>query len=218
MSSVKGRREQYAQETRSALLEAARRRFAEQGFAGTALEDVAADIQATRGAVYHHFANKTALFEAVLDRLETEMIHRVIESSARADDPWQAAMAAVEAFLDHCCDPDYGRMVWQEAPRALGLQRWKEYEEKYAYGLIGQLIRGLMDSGEVPPLPLEPMTRISFHILGAAGMALAEASEADKPRVRDEYSRAIRHLLNGARTARPETGTVTRPSTSPPAP
>ncbi|MFE3448818.1 TetR family transcriptional regulator [Nonomuraea sp. NPDC059194] len=211
MSSVKRRRDQYAQATRSALLEAATRRFAEHGFAGTALEDVAADIQASRGAVYHHFANKTALFEAVVEELETEMVRQVIESGAQAAGTWEAAMAATERFLDHCCDPDYGRVVWQEAPIALGWRRWKECEEKYAYGLIEQLIKALVDDGELPPLPVEPMTRITFHILGAAGMALAEAPEADKPRVRAEYSTAIRQLLagvrvTGAKTSRAATG------------
>ncbi|MER6946746.1 TetR family transcriptional regulator [Nonomuraea sp. NPDC000554] len=199
MPPVKSRREQYSQATKAALLEAATHRFAEHGFAGTALEDVAADIQASRGAVYHHFANKTALFEAVVEVLETRMIQQVIESAATATDTWQAAMTATETFLDHCCDPVYGRVVWQEGPLALGWQRWKECEEKYAYGLIEQLIRTLMDSGELAPVPLEPMARITFHILGAAGMALAEASAQDKLRVRDEYSLAIRHLLNGAR-------------------
>lgn len=199
MPPVKSRREQYSQATKAALLEAATRRFAEHGFAKTALEDVAADIQASRGAVYHHFASKTALFEAVVQELETDMIRKAAEASASAADPWQGSLAALEAFLDCCCDPVYGRVVWQEGPLALGWQRWKEYEEKYAYGLIEQLLRALVDSDDLPPLPLEPMTRITFHILGAAGMALADTPAADKPRVRDEYSLVIAHLLNGVR-------------------
>lgn len=200
MSPVKSRREQYSAATRAALLDAATRRFAEHGFAGTALEDVAADIQATRGAVYHHFANKTALFEAVFDALETRMMREVIEVSSSAADPWQAGMAAIETFLDQCCDPLYGRVVWQEAPIALGWRRWKECEEQYAYGLIEQLVRALVESGDLPPIPVEPMSRITFHILGAAGMALADAQEADKARVRAEYSHAIVHLLTSVRT------------------
>lgn len=199
MSPVKSRREQYSQATKAALLEAATRRFAEHGFAATALEDVAADIQASRGAVYHHFANKTALFEAVLDGLETEMIRQVVEATAVAPDAWRAAMAGVESFLDRCCDPVYGRVVWQEAPIALGWRRWKECEEKYAYGLIEQMIHGLLDSGDLPRMPVEPMARITFHILGAAGMALADAGEADKLQVRAEYSAAISQLLAGVR-------------------
>ncbi|MFG2002763.1 TetR/AcrR family transcriptional regulator [Spirillospora sp. NPDC048911] len=203
MSRVKSRREQYSDETRAALLDAATRRFAERGFAKTSLEDVATDIRATRGAVYHHFPNKTALFEAVFDALETEMIRQVVEVAAGETDPWLSAMGAMEQFLDGSCDPVYGRIVWQEAPIAMGWQRWRECEEKYAYGLIEQMIQALRESGDLPSLPLEPVSRITFHILGAAGMALAEASPEDKPRVRDEYARVIRHLLNSSRTPRP---------------
>ncbi|MGK5529653.1 TetR/AcrR family transcriptional regulator [Streptomyces sp. URMC 129] len=199
MSSVKSRRERYSQATKAALLDAATRRFAAHGFAGTALEDVAADIEATRGAVYHHFPSKTALFQAVFEELETEMARRATEAAAREADPWSAAQAALEAFLECACDPVYGRLVWQEAPLALGWTQWRECEEKYAYGLIEGMMRTLMDNGDLPPLPLEPLTRVTFHVLGAAGMALAEAPEPDKPRVRAEYARVITHMLNGMR-------------------
>lgn len=199
MSPVKSRREQYSEETRAALLEAATRRFAEFGFAGTSLEDVAADIRATRGAVYHHFANKGALFLAVFDALETEMIRQVAEAAAGVEDPWDAALAALEKFLDVCCQPVYGRVVWQEAPIALGWRQWKLCEEKYAYGLIEQTTQMLVESGYLPDLPMEPMVRVTFHIFGAAGMALAEAAEEDKQRVRAEYLQVIRRMLAGVR-------------------
>ncbi|MQY08828.1 TetR/AcrR family transcriptional regulator [Actinomadura macrotermitis] len=198
MSPVKSRREQYSEATRTALLEAATRRFAEHGFAGTSLEDVAADIRATRGAVYHHFASKTALFQAAFERAEAEMIRRVTEAAA-SDDPWQAALAGIDAFLEHSCDPVYGRVVWQEAPLALGWKRWRECEEKYAYGLIEQMVRDLVGAGDIPALPVEPMARVTFHIFGAAGMALADAAEGDKARVRAEYAQVIKGMLEGVR-------------------
>lgn len=199
MSSVKSRREQYSQATRAAILDAATRRFAELGFAGTALEDVAADIQATRGAVYHHFTSKKALFEAVFDQLESEVVERSTAAADAAPDPWQAAFAALDAFLTDCCDPVYGKVVWQEAPLALGWHRWRECEEKYAYGLISRLVGTLMDTGFLERQPLEPATRITFSMLGAAGLALSEASEVDKPRVKDEYSTLIGRLMYGLR-------------------
>jgi AcrR family transcriptional regulator len=199
MSTVKSRREQYSQATRAAILDAATRRFAELGFAGTALEDVAADIQATRGAVYHHFTSKKALFEAVLEQLETEVVERSAAAAAAASDPWQAAFAALDAFLDDCCDPVYGKVVWQEAPLALGWHRWRECEEKYAYGLIEQLVGTLMDTGFLERQPLEPSTRITFSMLSAAGLALAESSEVDKPRVKAEYATLIGRLMYGLR-------------------
>ena len=111
VSQVKSRREQYSEATRSALLDAATRRFAERGFAGTALEDVAADIQASRGAVYHHFASKTALFEAVFEQLESAVVARCAAAAREADGPCPAALAALTVFLDDCCDPVYGRVL-----------------------------------------------------------------------------------------------------------
>jgi AcrR family transcriptional regulator len=199
MSIVKSRRAQYSEETRTAILDAATRRFAELGFSGTALEDVAADIQATRGAVYHHFTSKQALFEAVFERLETEVVARSTAAADTAPDPWQAAFAALDSFLTDCCDPLYGKVVWQEAPLALGWQRWRECEDKYAYGLIERLVGALMDSGFLERQPLEPATRITFSMLGAAGLALAEASEVDKPRVKAEYATLIGRLMYGLR-------------------
>jgi AcrR family transcriptional regulator len=200
VSQVKSRREQYSAATRAALLDAATRRFAERGFTGTALEDVAADIQATRGAVYHHFANKTALFEAVFEELESAAVAECAAAAqAAGDDPWQAAIAALDTFLDVCCDPVYGRVVWQEAPLALGWQRWRECEEKFAYGLIEQLLSAMMAGGVIDRLPLETTTRITFALLMAAGLALADAAEADKDAVKAEYAAVISRLIAGLR-------------------
>jgi AcrR family transcriptional regulator len=199
MSQVKSRREQYSQATRDALLAAATRRFAQQGFVATALEDVAADINATRGAVYHHFANKTALFEAAFEQLERQVVERCAGIVAQHSDPWQAAVAALDSFLDNCCDPVYGKVVWQEGPLALGWHRWRECEEKLAFGLIEQLIVALMDAGYIDRQPVETTARLTFALLMAAGLALSEAPDEDKPRLRTEHGTAITKLISGLR-------------------
>lgn len=195
MSGVKSRREQYSEATRTALLAAAARRFAEHGFAGTALEDVAADIQATRGAVYHHFANKTALFRAVHEQAEAEMLKRVEAAAALHTDVRAAAEAALEEFLECCCEPEYGRLVWQEAPVALGWQEWKASEEQYAFGLIERTVKALIEAGALPPLPAATMARAVFQLLGAAGIELALTPEPDKARVRNEYLQVLNYML-----------------------
>jgi len=59
---TQSRRELYSEATRAALLDEATRLFATRGYAGTSLEDVAVASQVTRGAVYHHFDGKQALF------------------------------------------------------------------------------------------------------------------------------------------------------------
>ena len=198
MSGVKSRREQYSEATRAALLEAAARRFAEQGFAATALEDVAADIRATRGAVYYHFANKTALFRAVYDDAEKAMLKRVEQAAAaHPDDPVAAADAALEMFLECCCEPVYGRLVWQEAPLALGWREWKASEERHAFGLIELTVATLIEIGKLPPLPVATMARAVFHLLGSAGIDLALTPDPDKARVKEEYLQVLRYMLGG---------------------
>ncbi|SFB15069.1 transcriptional regulator, TetR family [Amycolatopsis marina] len=199
MSSVKSRREQYSEATRAALLETATRMFAERGFAGTALDDVATATQVTRGAVYHHFSSKKALFEAVFEVMESDAMRRVAEAAAGVADPWESAMVALNEFLERCCDPLYGRLVWHEGPVALGWHGWKLCEEKFAYGLVEQMLGALVESGHIEPTPMETTTRFAFSLLGAAGMLLADAEDADKARVREECAQVMSRLLSGLR-------------------
>ncbi|WP_089302607.1 TetR/AcrR family transcriptional regulator [Haloechinothrix alba] len=199
MSHVKSRREMYADATRAAVLDVATRLFAERGYAGTALADVAADAQVTRGAVYHHFSGKQALFEAVLGAQELELIERIAAETAEVADPWDAALAGLESFLDRCCDPTYGRLVWKEGPSALGLTRWKECEKEYAYGLVEQFVHSLTGAGYLRPSDINTTVWFCFQLLGAAGLRLAETGEEDKRRMRDECSAVIRAMLLGLR-------------------
>jgi len=196
MPDVKSRREQYSEATRAALLEAATTLFYERGFGGTTLEDVATATQVTRGAVYHHFANKRDLFEAVLAALEDEAKRRVTEATEGIDDPWESALVGLDAFLEHCCGPLYGRVVWQEGPVALGWARWKECEEEQAYGLIEGYVRALLEANAIDG-PLELTTRFCFHLLGAAGQILADTDPDKKEQTKEECALLIRRMLAG---------------------
>ena len=197
---VKSRREQYSEATRVALIDAATDLFVERGFSGTALADVAASAQVTRGAVYHHFTDKRALFEAVLERFELQAVARVRERASTGTDPWDAAMRGLAAFLDQCCDPVYGRLVWQEGPIALGWQRWRECEMEYGYGLTEQFVSTLMEYGVLAPAPLPTATRLVFAMIGETGLALAEVADVGaKQALRAEYEAVIRRILEGLR-------------------
>ena len=200
MQNVKSRRELYSEATREALLEEATRLFTERGYAGTSLEDVATASQVTRGAVYHHFAGKQALFEAVLDLTETRAVARITAAATPAD-PWEAALAALDAFLDQCCDPVYARLVWLEGPAALGWHRWRECEEKYAFGLVERFVTDLVDQGYLDGQAVGSLVRFSFWMLGGAGLALAEAPDADRPRLREEWRYLIRRTFSGLRVS-----------------
>src|SRR6201996_113832 len=195
---TQSRRELYSEATRAALLDEATRLFATRGYAGTSLEDVAAASQVTRGAVYHHFDGKQALFEAVLDAQETRAIAR-ITAAATAADPLNEALQALDAFLDQCCDPVYGRLVWLEGPTALGWHRWRECEKKYAYAVVEQFVHTLIEAGYLEDRAPDTQVKFSFWMLGGAGLALAEAAEADRPRLREEWRYLIGQTISGLR-------------------
>jgi AcrR family transcriptional regulator len=198
MSQIQSRREMYSEATRAALLEEATALFAGRGYARTSLEDVASASRVTRGAVYHHFASKQALFEAVLDVQEQRATAEVL-AAATAADPWDAAMAALDAFLTQCCDPVYGRLVWLEGPAALGWHRWRECEQKYAFGLVERFVHAVIDAGYVERRAVDTLVKFTFWVLGGAGLALSEAAEADRGRLRDEWAYFIGQTINALR-------------------
>ena len=199
MTEVKSRREMYSEATRAALLDEATALFAARGYAGTSLEDVASASQVTRGAVYHHFASKQALFEAVLQLQEARATEAVAAAAAAAADPWDAATLALDAYLRQSCDPTYGRLVWLEGPAALGWRRWRECERNYAYGLVERFIRDLVDGGYVDGRAFDSLVQFSFWMLGGAGLAVAEAPPLDRPRVRDEWRYLIGQAISSLR-------------------
>jgi AcrR family transcriptional regulator len=199
MSSVKSRRELYSEATRAALLDQATALFLERGFAGTSLEDIASASLVTRGAVYHHFSGKKELFEQVIDRLGVGVVERVSAAAASHSDPWEASMVGLNAFLDECCDPVYGKLVWQEGPIALGWEGWRRCEQSHSYALVEGLTAALMDAGYLERKAQHTTVRIFFEMLGGAGLALAEAAEEDKARVRDECADLMRRILTGLR-------------------
>src|SRR5579884_1887365 len=127
----RSRRDEYSEATRRALLDSAARLFAEKGFAATSLDEVAADARVTKGAVYHHFANKKALFEAVADQAEEDACAAIIAAAAGAPDAWAGAVAGLDCFLERCLDPVYQRLCFQEGPAVMGFDSWWAHGEKH---------------------------------------------------------------------------------------
>jgi hypothetical protein len=103
----------------------------------------------------------------------------------------------MEAFLETCSDPVHGRVVWQEAPIALGWAEWEQQERRFAFGLIEQHLTELIAGGHIEALPFDTTARVAFAMHGAAGQALSVANEEDKPRLREEYRMVIGRLLMG---------------------
>lgn len=199
VSEVKSRREEYSQLTRQALLDSATQLFAEQGYAQTTLEQVAAAARVTKGALYGHFSGKQALFREVLEELERTVVGDVRVAAQAAGTPWDAAIAGLRAFLLACRDPVYGRVVMREGPVALSYAEWAACEELYSYTLVAELIEMLVAAREVDPLPVEPAARIVHSMIGAAAMRIAEAEPARQRQVHAEMEQVILRMWAGMR-------------------
>src|SRR4051812_2028835 len=105
------RRQQYSDSTKRALVEVAQRLFTEQGYAATSLDQIVAGARVTKGALYHHFSGKQAVFEAVFEKVETDASARIRKSLKGSKDPWEKALIGLRAFLEIVQGPAYQRVV-----------------------------------------------------------------------------------------------------------
>lgn len=197
---VRSRREEYSEITRKALVDSAMALIAERGYAGTSLEEVTARARVTKGALYHHFRGKRALFEAVFDAKELAIIAEIAAAMREHSVPLEMVRAGLAVFLDACLDPGYQRIVLQEGPSVLGYERWREREEQYTLGVVRGTVLSLIETGEYPELPVETVTRMLFGALAAGAAAIAGAN--DKVRVRAEVESTVILILEGLRDPR----------------
>jgi AcrR family transcriptional regulator len=178
------RRQKYAEETRQALITSSRQLFGEQGYAQTSLDGIAHTANVTKGAIYHHFKNKEAIFEAVVVQLLEETIQLIIEGVEKIPDPIQRTITALDLALDLGLTPDYQRIVLQDAPSVLGWERWKQLEKQFSYGLIRNLLHQLSAKQAQPD---EITVRLIMSCVIEVALMVTEAeTPAEQQKVREQ--------------------------------
>src|SRR6266568_6603713 len=100
-------RSQHAEATRRAVLDAARSLFGRRGYAQTSVDEIADAARVTKGAVYHHFAGKEALFRAVHAEVEAEAQARAAAARDPEEPPIDQIVAVVNAYLDVALEDRY---------------------------------------------------------------------------------------------------------------
>jgi AcrR family transcriptional regulator len=173
-----------AAETREALIEAARPLFAAQGFAEVALETIVRAAGVTRGALYHHFADKTELFAAVFEKVEGEVAARMGEAIAASNqtDPVEVMRLGADFWLDVCSDPEVQRIVLVDAPAVLGWTRWTEIGDRYNTGMVRALLTNAVETGRIPPQPIEATVLTVLGAMREATLYVARAEDHDQAR------------------------------------
>ena len=190
-----------AADTREALIAAARPLFASPGFGDVSLESIVRDAGVTRGALDHHFADKTELFAAVLEQVEEQMAARMAEAIAASGetDPIEIMRLGANFWLDACADPEVRRIAVTDAPAVLGWERWSEMGERYNIGLVTGLIDEAIQAGAIPRQPVEAT---ALAMLGALREATLYVSRADdRRRARQDAGAVIDRLIGSLREA-----------------
>jgi AcrR family transcriptional regulator len=183
--------------TRGALVAAARRLFAERGYAAVGTPEVAAAAGVTRGALYHQFADKSDLFLAVYEQVEEDVTRRIgdIVAAAGASDPLAALTTGAEAFLDAVAEPEIHRIALLEAPAVLGWDTWRAVGLKHGLGLTEAILRAAMDAGRIAEQPTRPLAHV---LLGALDEAALYVARAEDPAIaREEMRAALTGILRG---------------------
>jgi AcrR family transcriptional regulator len=187
--------------TRGALVRAARELFARDGYAATGREAIVERAGVTRGAMYHHFADKEALFRAVFEELEAEVMAKAAEAAMTVppEDPLGQLRAGSLAYLDVALDPAVQRVCLIDAPAVLSPTVRQQVMDAYAVGLVREVLQAAVDSGALRPQPLEPLTHVLLAALHEAALYVARAE--DHAAARAEVGMTVGLLLESLRSA-----------------
>ena len=198
VAQSQGRRAQHAWDTRTALLAVARRMFAANGYDGTGTEQIVAEAQVTRGALYHHFRDKADLFRAVMEAAAGEVARRLTDDQTQLEgSPLDEISDGIGAFLDVCVGGDFQRIVLIDGPRVLGEQAWDQLVERYGRALLEEWLTRAITAGDMDPVPVRPLARLLIAMLTEASLAIAGA--ADPAATRAELGVTLTRLLDGMR-------------------
>lgn len=178
-----GVRTQQKERTRAALVEAGRRLFAEHGYGSVGLSAVVASAGVTKGALYHQFDGKSALFEAVLAQVQGEVADAVagVASGATSggDDPWEQFRAGCRTFLTASTAPGTVRIMLLDGPAVLGWSRWRALDDAASGRLLVEALHDLVRTGAIDDQPVEPLAHVLSGAMNEAALRLAESDEPD---------------------------------------
>lgn len=191
------RRQDYSSSTKRALLDKATALFTDHGYAGTSLDEVVAAARVTKGALYHHYSSKLALFESVFMKCQEDSKKQIEKSLRQSKDPWERARLGLQTFLDLCQQPAFRRICIQEGPVALGHERWHEVEKEFSFGLVAVIVEDLLkDMGGAEELS-ETFTHIFYGALQSAGDYVADAEDSED--ASEKVQAVISAILAGLR-------------------
>ena len=185
-----------AEGTRRDLLGHARKLFAQKGYADSSTDEVVRRARVTKGALYHHFANKLDLYRAVVEDMEREIVAKMEQAAGAhpAGQPHTRLQAACRAYLDACLDSALTRILVVEAPVVLGWKAWCDLAHQHEIAVLSRYLEGVVARSTTGERPVE-VAHVLLGALNTAARVIDTAAEPAKARIQVEET--INRLLKG---------------------
>lgn len=196
MENKRRTQEERSAATREALIVAARRLWGERGYAEVGTPEIATTAGVTRGAMYHQFTDKAALFLAVVEVVEQDVMDRMaaMVASSGATSPADAIRAAVDAWLEVSGDPEVRQLVLLDAPSVLGWAGFRDVAQRYSLGMTEQLLSEAIKAGQLARQPVRSLAHVLIGALDEAAMLIATSEDPKK--ARRETRQVLRRLVD----------------------
>jgi AcrR family transcriptional regulator len=193
---VKSKKVAQGEATRSALVAAARDLFGHQGYAATSLEEIVAKAGVTKGALYHHFSDKEALFKTVFEQVEREVSDKAV-AEFNQPDSWAALVVGCRLWVEAHLDAHVRQIVLIDARGVLGWEAVRAIETRFSAVAVRGALRKAMHAGVIERRPLRPLALMVTGALSEACLYVSDAEDADA--ARDEVAALVADLLSGIR-------------------
>lgn len=175
--------------TRTALVSAARALFEARGFAGTGTPEIVAAANVTRGALYHHFADKTELFHAVARQVAQEVADGIAQRARRHRKPAEALLAGAQAYFAAMAEAGRARLLLLEAPAVLSAEQVMGLSDLAGFQALQEGLQDALGEGQ-PATPLRELSVLLSAAFDRAALAIARGEPAAP------YEQAVRLLLS----------------------
>jgi len=185
------------EKTRASIIKAARRIFGDRGFVATTMDDIAAGARVAKGAVYHHFPTKEAVFEAVFEQVSLDLVSELDRISRAENDALAAMAAGTQGYFAACAKGPTGQIILRDGPAVLGWERWREIDAKHFGGKFPRALSAAMEAGVIARQPIEPLARLLLGAVTEAAVAVSANPDIGKAGV--DYARAFQSLLDALR-------------------
>lgn len=177
------------------LIDVARDLFTRKGYVEASIDEIVNGAGLTRGALYHHFEDKKALFRAVFLELQGQIGKRIEIIDREEPDPWKGLLLGCREFLAACTEPAFQRVVMLDGPSVLGPESWRHADEVHSTHLLRARLRLLVEQNVLVSVDPDILTALLNGALNDAALMIAISERPDK--LFDEASVIFEKLVSG---------------------